>query len=69
MLATTESKITQGRKFWTQEILTKKNLEQTKYEKNFKTHEIRKRKFFVLTKYPREHVLDPRNTYKGTMAR
>ena len=36
--------ITHGRKFWTHEIPTRKNL--------------------GLTKYPRENILDPRNTHE-----
>ena len=49
MPSTTKNyEITHERKFWTQEIPTRKNLK--------------------LTKYPRENILDPRNSHEGTMA-
>ena len=35
----------------------------------FWTHEIPTRNDFGLTKYPREKLLDPKNTHEGTMAR
>ena len=67
--ATENHEIVHQRKFWT----TKKNLGPTKYprekmcylqnthKEKFRTHEIPKRKYFELTKYSREKILDPRN--------
>ena len=47
---------------------TTENYEITR-ERKFCTHEIPTREYFVPTKYPREKILDPRNTHEGTMAR
>ena len=59
--------IAHERKFWTQEILTRKNLRPTKYSqkiswepqntlKKIETYEIPATKIFGPTKYPREKV-------------
>ena len=39
------------------------------YEREFWTHEIPTRKYLGPAKYPREKILDPRNTQEGTIAR
>ena len=39
------------------------------YEREFWTHEIPTRKHLGPAKYPREKILDPRNTQEGTIAR
>ena len=41
---------------------------ETTHKKKSWIHEIPTRKYFGLTKCPREKTLDQRNTYEGTMA-
>ena len=60
---------THDRKFWTHEYPRENFDSRNTHEKKFQTHEIPTKKNFGPKKYPREKILDSRNTHEDMMAR